>query len=114
MSKSLVTGGTDFIALYVVTLLLEHGHHVNATDCVEPALQGTKNVLQCANDVESVKRVVLTSSVAAMYGDNADVLQVKYQILSESYWNETSSVSYAPYEMEIARTTPPYRRHLIK
>ncbi|EEU34490.1 uncharacterized protein NECHADRAFT_73192 [Fusarium vanettenii 77-13-4] len=162
MSKSLVTGGTGFIGLYVVKLLLERGHHVNTTvrnlenttkckplldlqakystklklfeadlmehgsfrqamegcevvyhiaspflvpqqikdglkECVEPALQGTKNVLQSANDVESVKRVVLTSSVAATYGDNADVLKVKDQTLSESCWNETSSVSYAPY-----------------
>lgn len=31
-------------------------------DCVEPALQGTKNVLASVNGTESVKRVVLTSS----------------------------------------------------
>lgn len=31
-------------------------------ECVEPALQGTKNVLLSANKTESVKRVVLTSS----------------------------------------------------
>jgi dihydroflavonol-4-reductase len=28
---ALVTGGTGFIALYVVKLLLEHGHHVHTT-----------------------------------------------------------------------------------
>lgn len=32
-----------------------------------------------------------------MYGDNADVLQMKDQTLSESCWNETSSVSHFPY-----------------
>lgn len=31
-------------------------------ECVEPALQGTKNVLLSVNKTESVRRVVLTSS----------------------------------------------------
>jgi nucleoside-diphosphate-sugar epimerase len=31
-------------------------------ECVEPALQGTQNVLMSANKTESVKRIVLTSS----------------------------------------------------
>ncbi|KAM0321922.1 hypothetical protein ACHAQA_009819 [Verticillium albo-atrum] len=162
MSVSLVTGGTGFVALYVVKLLLERGHTVHATvrdlkskakckplldlqvqypkqlsvfeadlmkngsfkqamqgrdvvyhiaspflvpaqikdgfkDCVEPALQGTKNVLQSANEIETVKRIVLTSSVAATYGDNADVLKMPNQTLTESSWNETSSVTHYPY-----------------
>jgi dihydroflavonol-4-reductase len=127
MSTSLVTGGTGFIGLYIVKLLLERSHAVNATvrslkntrkckplldlqaqypgklqlfeadlmskgsffqamqgcgivyhvaspflvpqqiknglkDCVEPALEGTSNVLDSVNKTEAVKRVVLTSS----------------------------------------------------
>ena len=127
MSTALVTGGTGFIAIYVVKLLLERGSSVHATvrrlddskksqpllalqaefpgkleifqadllkdgsfnqamqgcdvvyhvaspflvpsqikdgmkDCVEPALKGTRTVLESANRTESVKRVVLTSS----------------------------------------------------
>jgi dihydroflavonol-4-reductase len=127
MSSSLVTGGTGFIGLYIVKLLLEQGNQVTTTvrslnspakvkplldlqskypdklslfeadllksgsfkramegckvvyhvaspflvpqqikdgikDCVEPAVQGTKNVLQSVNETETVKRVVLTSS----------------------------------------------------
>lgn len=127
MSKSLVTGGTGFIGLYVVKILLDRGHSVNTTvrslknpkklkalsdlqkvypgklslfeadlletgsfkqamagcevvyhiaspflvpqqikdgmrDCIEPALQGTRNVLHSVNETNTVKRVVLTSS----------------------------------------------------
>ncbi len=38
-------------------------------DLVDPALEGTRNVLESANRTESVKRIVLTSSIAATYGD---------------------------------------------
>lgn len=127
MSTALVTGGTGFIGLYVVKLLLERGQRVHTTtrnlkdskknsplidlqakhpgklqlfeadlledgsfskamqgcdtvyhvaspflvpqqikdglkDCVEPALQGTRTVLDSVNRTDSVRRVVLTSS----------------------------------------------------
>ncbi|KAF3385292.1 Tetraketide alpha-pyrone reductase 2 [Penicillium rolfsii] len=162
MQKSLVTGGSGFIALYVVKGLLERGDLVNTTvrslknlskckplldmqlaypgrlklfeadllkdgsflqamegcdivyhvaspflvpqqikdgmkECVEPALQGTENVLLSVNKTESVKRVVLTSSIAAMYGDSWDILKMKDKTLSEDYWNTTSTASYSPY-----------------
>ncbi|KAF7590863.1 hypothetical protein BBP40_002277 [Aspergillus hancockii] len=162
MSKSLVTGGTGFIGVYVVKLLLEQGHSVHTTvrslkdttkcrplldlqseyperlsifeadlmtngsfsqamegcevvyhvaspflvpqqikdglkDCVEPALQGTRNVIDSVNKTETVQRVVLTSSIAAMYGDSIDILQMKNSTLSEASWNETSTVANNPY-----------------
>ena len=37
-------------------------------DLVDPAVHGTRNALESANRVSSVKRVVLTSSVAATFG----------------------------------------------
>lgn len=64
---------------------------------VRPALEGTRNVLQSVNRTESVKRVVLTSSVVAIYGDAKDAKQVPGGIFTEEHWNTTSSVDHQPY-----------------
>ncbi|OJJ15350.1 diaminohydroxyphosphoribosylaminopyrimidine deaminase [marine bacterium AO1-C] len=64
---------------------------------IAPALQGTRNVLEAANKAESVKKVVLTSSVVAIYGDAADLKQTKNGVFTEEYWNETSSPGHQPY-----------------
>lgn len=42
-------------------------------DLVDPAVKGTRNVLETANATKSVKRVVLTSSCASIYGDSQDI-----------------------------------------
>ena len=39
-------------------------------ELIDPAKLGTRNVLEQANKTASVKRVVVTSSCAAIYGDN--------------------------------------------
>ncbi len=67
------------------------------TDLVEPALVGTANVLESVNNITSVKRVVLTSSVAAIYGDNADIKDSSKGILNEEMWNSSSSLNHQPY-----------------
>lgn len=64
---------------------------------IAPALQGTRNVLNAANQAESVKKVVLTSSVVAIYGDAVDLKKTKNGVFTEEYWNETSSASHQPY-----------------
>ncbi|MBM9578273.1 aldehyde reductase [Leptospira sp. 201903070] len=66
-------------------------------ELVEPALFGTKNVLLSANQSSSVKRIVLTSSVAAVMGDNIDAANHPDHRLSEADWNSTSSLSHQPY-----------------
>lgn len=64
---------------------------------VDPALQGTRNVLDAVDRTESVKRVVLTSSVAAIYGDNADAQKLPNRRFDENVWNESSSLYHQPY-----------------
>ncbi|HZK09094.1 MAG TPA: NAD-dependent epimerase/dehydratase family protein [Bacteroidales bacterium] len=66
-------------------------------DLIDPAIKGTRNVLNSVNKTTSVKRVVLTSSVAAIYGDNKDLLQLPNHTITEECWNTTSSVSHQPY-----------------
>jgi len=159
--KVLVTGGTGYIASWIIKYLLEEGHEVNTTvrdlskknktehltnlavgssgtlelyeadlleegsfddavkDCdvvihtaspffiagikdaskqlVEPAVQGTRNVLQAATSEEKVKKVVVTSSVAAVHGDNKEIESVPGKKFDESHWNTTSNEKYMAY-----------------
>ncbi|MEH0158058.1 aldehyde reductase [Limibacter armeniacum] len=156
----LVTGGSGYIASWILKYLLEDGHTVHATvrslsdpkktrhleqlaeespgtlklfeanllqegsfekamqgceivmhtaspfqlnvkdaqkDLVDPALRGTRNVLLTANETPSVKRVVLTSSVVAIYGDAVEIEATDSKTFTEAYWNSTSSLSHQPY-----------------
>jgi nucleoside-diphosphate-sugar epimerase len=157
----LVTGGTGYMASWIVRMLLEQGISVNATvrdpedlqkthhliamdkeqdgrlklfkadllhpgsfdepmhgcelvihtaspffitgirnpedELIRPAREGTRNVLGAAKRAPSVKRVVLTSSVAAVFGDNADIKPAKGGVSTEKDWNVTSSSKHHPY-----------------
>lgn len=66
-------------------------------DLVDPAKKGTRNVLESANRTESVKRVVVTSSCAAIYGDSKDLESVPNNTLTEELWNTSSSLEHQPY-----------------
>lgn len=157
----LVTGGSGYVASWIIKMLLEKGINVNATvrnpsniklvehlttlaktstgklklfksdlldigsfdeamrDCelvihtaspffitriknpeeelIRPAKEGTKNVLESAKRNPTVKRIVLTSSVAAIYGDTADIALTPAGIFTEKEWNKTSSAEHQPY-----------------
>jgi len=67
------------------------------TDLLDPAVKGTTNVLEAANKSKSVKKVVLTSSVVAIYGDNIDMKNQNLSIFNEEHYNTSSSVSHQPY-----------------
>lgn len=66
-------------------------------ELVDPALNGTRNVLEQANRTESVRRVVLTSSCAAIYCDAIDCAAAPGGVLTEDVWNTTASLDYQPY-----------------
>lgn len=66
-------------------------------DLVDPAVLGTRNVLQQANQTESVKRVVLTSSCAAIYSDAIELKDTPNGVFTEEMWNTTASLAYQPY-----------------
>ncbi len=67
------------------------------TELIDPALKGTRNVLESANRIHSVKRIILTSSVVAIYGDYVDMQSTEQGVFTEAHWNTTSSVGHQPY-----------------
>jgi nucleoside-diphosphate-sugar epimerase len=66
-------------------------------ELIEPAVNGTANVLEQANKTNSVKRVVVTSSCAAIYTDAIDTHNAPNGELTEEVWNTTASLEYQPY-----------------
>ncbi|MEM7040456.1 MAG: NAD-dependent epimerase/dehydratase family protein, partial [Bacteroidota bacterium] len=60
---------------------------------------GTANVLNSANATPSVKRVVVTSSCAAIYTDCIDCESAPGGVLTEEIWNTTASLKYQPYSL---------------
>lgn len=67
------------------------------TEMVDPALKGTRNVLGAVNRTESVTRVVMTSTIGAIFGDYIDVWSMKNRTCSEEYFNTSSNVKNNPY-----------------
>jgi nucleoside-diphosphate-sugar epimerase len=58
---------------------------------------GTRNVLNAATKSGTVKKVVLTSSVAAVHGDNIDMQEQKLTEFTEEHFNTSSSATHQPY-----------------
>lgn len=69
----------------------------NKKGFIDPAFIGTQNVLKSVNNTESVKRVVLTSSCAAIYGDAVDIAMYPGQVMTEEMWNTSSTETHNAY-----------------
>ena len=67
------------------------------TDFYDPIVNGTKNILQTVDDTNTVKKVVLTSSIVALYGDLNECLTPPQGMITEKDWNKTSSIHHIPY-----------------
>ena len=68
-------------------------------ELINPAVNGTSNVLNTAKEISSVKRVVVTSSCAAIYTDAIDTINAPEGKLTEEVWNTTASLDYQPYSL---------------
>jgi dihydroflavonol-4-reductase len=66
-------------------------------DLVDPAVGGTRDVLTTANAVDTVTRVVVTSSCAAVYTDAVECAAAPGGVLTEDVWNTTATLDYEPY-----------------
>ncbi|WP_422378076.1 NAD-dependent epimerase/dehydratase family protein [Roseibium sp.] len=66
-------------------------------ELIDPAVMGTRNVLETAAATPSVQRVVVTSSCAAIYTDAIDCEKAPGGVLTEDIWNTTASLAYQPY-----------------
>jgi nucleoside-diphosphate-sugar epimerase len=77
-------------------LLPEQIKHTGS-DVIKPAVAGTRNVIAAVERAPSVRRLVLTSTVGAIFGDYIDVLGMENQTLSERYFNTTSTPENNPY-----------------
>lgn len=64
---------------------------------VKPAVEGTRTVLEAATRSRTVRRVVLTSSVVAMLGDNKDLQSYPNHTVTKDSWNTTSTLAHQPY-----------------
>ena len=66
-------------------------------DLIDPALQGTKNVLNSASRSGTVRKVILTSSTVAVFGDNVDMKEKGLSEFTEADFNTTSTLTHQPY-----------------
>lgn len=69
------------------------------TELIQPAVLGTEYLLVTANEVSSVKRIVLTSSCAAIYADAIDTINAPGGMITEAVWNTSGSIDYQPYSL---------------
>jgi len=66
-------------------------------DVLDPAVDGTRNILAAVERTPDVERLVLTSTVGAIFGDYVDVHEMRHRTLSEDYFNTTSTLENNPY-----------------
>lgn len=64
---------------------------------IEPARDGTLNVLDSVNRTESVKRVVLTSSIVSLYNDACDIGETSHHTVQEQDINPNKDIHHNTY-----------------
>jgi len=98
LTKNSVAQWTALFDKYGVQVVLHVAspYILNVTDpqaqLVQPAVAGTTKILEAAASCESVRRVIVTSSFAAITDS-----PVRDHVYTEEDWNTTSSLSRNPY-----------------
>jgi nucleoside-diphosphate-sugar epimerase len=87
--------GSDSIIHVASPFTLRFKDPIN--EIIKPAINGTENILAAATSSTTVKKVVLTSSVVAVYGDNIDMQEKGLSEFTEDDFNNTSSETHQPY-----------------
>lgn len=72
-------------------------------ELIAPAVEGTRHVLEAVNRTANVQRVVITSSIAAMYGDSDELQTRPGHRLAETDVNRTSTAQSNPYALSKTR-----------
>lgn len=88
--------GADFL-IHAASPFKIQGIKNAQKELIDPAVNGTRNVLLAAEKSGTIKKVVLTSSIAAIYGDAADKELLDKEQFDESVWNTSSSIKHQPY-----------------
>ena len=70
------------------------------SELVDPAVRGTQHLIESALSVETVKKIVVTSSCAAARRPDLDPSHV----VSEADWNDAASLDSAPFAYSKVRT----------
>jgi nucleoside-diphosphate-sugar epimerase len=66
-------------------------------ELIQPALHGTLNLLASVNRHPSVRRVVLTSSIVALYNDARDLAKTAAHTVQESDRNQNQQIEHNTY-----------------
>lgn len=66
-------------------------------EIVEPAVLGTRNILETANRQPTVRKVFMVSSMVAMFSSLKEVYALPSHTLTEQYWNRSNTIDEDPY-----------------
>jgi len=66
-------------------------------ELIDPAVNGTINILNAASASSTVKKIVLTSSVAAVHGDSIDMQELGVLEFTEEHSKTTRSAQHQAY-----------------
>ena len=68
----------------------------DVNNIIRPGIEGTKNILRSANKSDTVKKVVITSCINAVYSDNVDMQERDVKEFTAAHFNHTCTREHQP------------------